>query len=341
MHEIADQPIPGCHHTDERGYDPCEPATKTMPYFGSDTFVTDSAVDFGYIPCPCTEATVWALPAHDCWLCLGTGAVVQREQFTYDPCLCEHCAGETYDGDFTGYVDDERADCVTCLGTGYKFEPAKKLSNAQFAQWQAQQHLLSTQRAANEAAAEYYYAIAESQGLLPPAEPPPAEARWQTRIVTLESAERRACGHCVNGWATINGSTRRCTTCDGSGTVAVTRGPWLCSVDVNSAYYEHTSGKLASDRSGVHAQGDLLPGWTLRFGHHDPAHLPTERHVPFHRNDPVTVRPRRAHTVGGEASLVPARSYRTSDGTVHPIECWRDGEYEYYASTDSLLRAKG
>lgn len=338
MHEIADQPIPGCAHSDDRGFDPCEPATKTMPYFGSDSFVTDRAVDFGFLPCPCTEDTVWAIPAHDCWLCLGTGAIVQRDTESFDPTPCEHCAGETYD---SGFVDDEQADCVACLGTGYKFEPADKLSHDEFVQWQAEQHLLSAQRAANEAAAEYYYAIAESEGLLPPADPAPPEARWQTRVVTLDSAERRDCGHCINGWASLNGTKRRCTTCDGSGTVPVARGPWLCSVDVNSAYYEHKSGKLASDRSGVHTQGTLLPGWTLRFGHHDPQHLPTERHIPFHRNDAVALRPRRAHTVGGVASLVPARPYRVSDGTTYPVECWRDGEYEYYASTDSLIRAKG
>lgn len=337
MHEIADLPIPGCAHTHERGYDPCEPHAVTHAYFGGDALVVDAAIDFGAFPCPCTEDTIWALPDDDCWICLGTGVIIERDRDA-DVVHCSHCAGETYDN---GTFDDERADCSACLGTGYRFA-RPKLTSEEWDEYERQQQILTRQRAETEAAAAYYYALAEQQGLLPPSEPPPAEARWQTRIITLDSEERRPCGHCNDGWASVNGTKRRCTSCDGSATVPVTRGPWLCSVDVNTAYYEHKSGRLASDRSGVHEQGELLPGWTLRFGSHNPRFLPTQRTVPFHRNDPVRTEPRKAYTIGGQPSLVPARSYRTSDGVRHPVEChWREGEYEYFTSSDSLIRAKG
>jgi len=349
MHDIADQPIPGCHihgaaadenhlgprtyfDRDERGTDPCEPAHTAIPYANAIT-VLDVVDDRDWLQCLCVDATPWALPDHDCDLCLGTGAIVAVDRNTGETLHCDTCAGREYDN---GFVDDDRADCINCLGTGHRFQVDRPTyaTYADYrhakAQREAEEAKLAAHRAATEATVEYYYAVAEAEGMLPPVDFDPAPARWQMRIITLESAERRPCGHCNDGWEKYNDSLRRCNTCTGTGSLPVATGRWLCQVDINSAYYQHTSGRLASDRSIPGTQGDLLPGWTLRYGKHSPSHLPTERHVPFHRNDAVTTRPRRPHLIGGKRSSVPARPWRTSDGVQHPVtQHWRDDDYEY------------
>jgi hypothetical protein len=330
----ADLPVPGCAHFDERGPDPCEPASASLPYVGNAVTPLDVVDDYGWIQCPCADATAWRHPAHDCPHCLGFGVLVALSDDDLQPKLCENCAGEVDD---RGYVDDTLGDCPTCLGTGHEFA-RPRLSYDEFREWQRQEAILSAQRAAYEAQVTVYLHTVEATGLLPPTDLPPSEGKWQLRTIVLESQERRPCGHCNDGLARVNGTLQRCTTCKATGSLPVATGTWLCEVDVNTAYYENDrDGKLHSDPDLDHWRA--TPGWTLRFGNHSPRYLPTERYVPFHRNDAVRVRPRRPHTIAGVPTAVPARANRTSDGVVHPVERWRDDEYEYYASSDSLLRA--
>lgn len=334
--------------SDERGHDPCEPSAQVTDYYGTERTPRDAADDREWIVCDCDQYTVRGLPDEECLDCLGYGVLIATEKDIVvrhcahnantthcDTCLdsgsyaqetlarshalCRQCSG-----------GDDTADCAACYGTGYRFQ-----SSADFDAYK-QNQVYAQQRVTEAALYEYYEQVATQILGVPPAELPPApEARFQLRVIQLESEERRACGHCNDGRAKINHTYVRCTTCNGAGHVALVTGQWLCEVDLHTSYYQHTSGKLAS--GPISRDADILPGWTLRFGTHYPKHLPIERRIPFHTNDAVRHAALRPHTVQGKPTSIPARSWRTSDGAEQPItRVLPDGSVEHYRNTYSL-----
>lgn len=256
---------------DERGYDPCEPITEHTPYNGTNLTPRDAAFDRSWHPCQCDQHTRNAEPDDDCEICFGTGVRIYGW-------YCGSC------------TPGEEADCPACLGTGYDFYPKRDR-----AQYTADQRI-AERTARQQAEIEYYLAVAEAEGMLPPAEVRDTpEGRFALRLVVLDSQERTTCKACTDGIATVNNTRVRCDRCHGQGDRPALSANWLCNVDLATEYEEN----------GV-----------TKYLDHWPKYLPVERYVPFHPNDRPYLRPARRSLqhrgAGVERSLIPVRPWRTN-----------------------------
>ena len=288
----------------ERGWEPCYCETTPCPACLDTGFLV--APNYGTIPPDVrAEPDFTCLACDDvtrteCQVCLGTGLnhttpVLHRihrgcsgrgyqlcyctvSHDTADP-NCEHCNG------------DGMHKCEGCYGRGTVPDLPPRPTHADPKTMALTNELIALAARQAQLAGHTAPAVLDDDALSPTTAP-----AYGNRVVYLESKERRDCRACFDGTELVthrdgSRSITTCRACKGKGSLPVARGNWLCNVDLNSAYAEHSeTGEIRTDippswtEDVWHAKNDrgqqrvtlTRPGgWVLRYGIHWPKHLPT------------------------------------------------------------------